>query len=81
MRTFLSKGVIPQVATWIIGNISSHLRGYHILGNDCKCHACKPGPAWMLDVEPNHIVDFRFRKQRWMKEELPELRHFYEPED
>ena len=79
MRTFLSKGVIPQVATWILGNIATQVGSAHPL--NCSCQACEDAPAWELEIEPNHIGDFRFRKKDWMKKDLPELRHYYESEE
>lgn len=77
MRSFLSKGVVPQVATWILCNVARHVG----MTSQHACHACGDGPAYELEIEPNHIADFRFKRTRWMKEELPQLRHFYEPEE
>jgi len=74
MRMYLSKGVIPAVATWVLGQIATHLGEKHRAS--CPCGACASGPTYNLTIKPNEIIDFRFHKKRWMKEELPELRHF-----
>lgn len=71
MRTFLSKGVIPHVAQWIVELIGNHLGERTFKEN---------GPAWDLTIQPNEIADLRFKRARWMKDELPPLRHFTEEE-
>lgn len=52
MRTFLSKGVCPPVATWILDNIRMHLG--HQSGSEFT-----RGVGYTKVVEPGHIVSFR----------------------
>lgn len=68
MRTYLSKGVIPQVAQWVLGQITRHLGEQHI--KNCECQGCEPGGmdqddfpvrSYNLTVPPDHIADFRFK--------------------
>jgi len=73
MRTFLSKGVIPAVATWILGQVANHLGETHPRG--CTCHGCGDG-AYELSIKPNEIVDFRINRKDWKKADLSKLRHW-----
>jgi site-specific DNA-cytosine methylase len=71
MRQGLSKGVMPPIATWLLDEIGIHLgmHGRRIeLTND----------SYTLTCLPERIVDFRIRKEDWLKrhEGLPELRHY-----
>lgn len=75
MRTFLSKGVIPAVAQWILGQIATHIGVEH--RQDCTCHA-HGKKQYVYDIEPNEIADFRYKRGAWMKAEMPETRHFEE---
>jgi site-specific DNA-cytosine methylase len=62
MRTYLSKGVIPQVAEWVLGQITQHLGERHRDG--CTCQGCTltaSDKGYHLAVPPNHIADFRFK--------------------
>lgn len=72
MRVFLSKGVIPAVATWVLGQIFTNLGVSH--ATDCTCHGCKPGSSYELVVEANHIADFRYNRRHWGVSSLPPIR-------
>jgi site-specific DNA-cytosine methylase len=65
MRSFLSKGVIPAVASWILGQLTLHLED--------KSMYVAPYELW---CEPNGIADFRISRDGWLRrnEELPKLR-------
>lgn len=66
MRMYISKGVMPPIAAWILEQAFTHL-GQRFDTN----HLVDPAvlPRYELAVEPNHIADFRIRKSDW------ELRH------
>jgi FkbM family methyltransferase len=69
MRTYLSKGVIPAVATWILHQAQSHL------GEKLPPLADPDGEApYHIEVRPGGIADFRYRKRDW-GQSRPELRH------
>lgn len=81
MRTYLSKGVIPAVATWILGIMATHLGQHHPLNDlrstspdPCPCRSCTRS-GYDITIGPYEIADFRFPRKLWMKEELPRLRH------
>lgn len=73
MRTYLSKGVIPQVAQWILGQVTRHLGEKHSPG--CTCHGCGDLPGYVVTIAPDHIADFRIRKHHRESVELPPIRH------
>lgn len=60
-RTYLSKGVMPPVAKWILGNVARHLGA-----------TVNPVPTAHVDVEPyviecrpDHVADFRISRKSW----------------
>lgn len=57
MRTFLSKGVCPPVATWILDNILNHLGAPH------ERSALTTNPSYEKIVQSGHIVSFRPSRQ------------------
>jgi len=69
MRMYLSKGVMPPIAAWILEQAAVNLG--HM---EPRFH--KEG--YKLTIEPNHIADFRIRKTDWINrtEALPPLRHY-----
>lgn len=55
-RMFMSKGVIPAVATWVLDQVEKHLSADELA----------PDPAgWTRAVAPNGIVDLRIRRRDW----------------
>lgn len=66
VRVYLSKGVIPQVAGWVLRNIEDHFENFM----DFK--------PYTIDIYPSEIADFRIDKKDWKKrhEALPQLRHY-----
>ncbi len=70
MRTYLSKGVMPPVASFILENALSHIGA---LKSSLQRHVGFDG-AYKLDIAPNFIADFRIRKKTWGQAEPP-LRH------
>lgn len=72
MRMGLSKGVMPPIMTWLLDELGAHL-GMH----DHRSYDADR-PSYALTCRPEHIVDFRIRKEDWAKrhEGLPELRHY-----
>jgi site-specific DNA-cytosine methylase len=63
MRTYLSKSVIPQVATWIINNIHEHLLKVII------------NSPYIIEIMPSEIADFRISRKAWGRS-FPPLRHW-----
>lgn len=53
VRTFLSKGVCPPVATWVLDNILNHLGAEHVRS------AFTATAGYAKICEPGHIVSFR----------------------
>jgi site-specific DNA-cytosine methylase len=73
MRTYLSKGVMPPIAHWILEQTAVHLGmadGLNLLHQN--------NPAYTLVCEPDNIADFRIRKEDWEDRHttLPPLRQF-----
>ena len=72
MRMYLSKGVMPPIAQWILEMTARHLKmtdGLNLFHEE--------GPdSYTLEAEPNHIADFRIAKQAWWERHLekPPLR-------
>lgn len=57
MRKYLSKGVCPPVATWVLDNLLTHL------GVEHQASPLTSGTAaYEKDVAPSHIVSFRVSK-------------------
>ena len=75
LRMYLSKGVMPPIAAWILENAAAAL-GYALTTQD---HIPGAG-SYTIEAEPDGIVDFRIRKDDWWEryDKLPELRHFDE---
>lgn len=76
MRTYLSKGVMPPIASWVLENALSHLRALPFSQGQ---HVGYDG-AYKLEIAPSFIADFRIRKKTWGKTAegrwcRPELRH------
>jgi site-specific DNA-cytosine methylase len=73
-RMYISKGVMPPVAAWILEQVTAHL------GERVTNPVTGDGLAYHVECEPNHIADFRISKEGWKKraEGLPELRGFDE---
>jgi site-specific DNA-cytosine methylase len=71
MRMFLSKGVMPPIAAWILEQAAVNLQLM-----EPRFH--KEG--YKLTILPNDIADFRIRKTDWVNrhEVLPSLRHYDE---
>lgn len=80
MRSYLSKGVIPSVAAWVLGQLMTHLGERHRPG--CPCHGgCNHsyGDSYRLACEPDRIADFRFHKKHWRRpDQQPALVKVYE---
>lgn len=76
-RMYISKGVIPNVAAWIVEQVHAHLGETVPTPTGLSTTAA---PHYALTCEPNHIADFRITKEGWKKraEELPQLRGFDE---
>ena len=72
MRMYLSKGVMPPIAEWILEQVTRHL-GFS--GQTRLSERFGP-QAYTLEVEPNHIADFRIKKIDWYRRHdvLPPLR-------
>lgn len=77
MRTYLSKGVIPNVAGWVLRNVKEHLEGRRGAAHGdwlCKDSGCPAGyhvQPYVVTVEPNRIADLRISltaKRRWGQE-------------
>lgn len=71
MRMYLSKGVMPPIAAWILEQAAVNLQLM-----EPRFH--KEG--YKLTILPNDIADFRIRKIDWARrdEQLPPLRHYDE---
>lgn len=71
MRTGLSKGVMPPIATWLLDQLGQHL------GFAGRQHSFDH-PTYHLECRPDYIADFRIRKTDWPNRHagLPTLRHF-----
>ncbi len=63
IRAFLSKGVIPAVAEWILGQIGDHLEKTQLLPF-----------TYEVEILPNEVADFRIRRGHW-DQERPRIRH------
>lgn len=71
-RTFLSKGVIPAVAEWILGQISDHLGEPQ---SRCRQVVALLAPIiYEVEISPNEIVDFRIHRGHWDQRD-PRIRH------
>jgi len=70
MRMYLSKGVMPPIAQWILEETAVHL------GMTDGLNLTHTQPKYELECEPNHIVDFRIKKDDWWLRDstLPPLR-------
>jgi site-specific DNA-cytosine methylase len=73
MRQGLSKGVMPPIVTWLLDELGIHL-GIHNRGVIDRGNR----ESFTLMCLPEHIVDFRIRKEDWAKrhEVRPDLRHY-----
>ena len=74
MRTYLSKGVMPPVAAWILDQVTQHL-GW----SDGNILPSDPDPTidvkpYVIEVEQNNIADFRYSRSHF-GESRPRLRH------
>lgn len=77
LRTYLSKGVCPPVATWILQNIRDHIDQYPIYG------------TWRKTIAPGRIASFRvgkvalqaYLKAKYDAQALPALTLRNEEED
>lgn len=63
IRTYLSKGVIPQVATWVLEQVMANLGAREF----------KQDETFNIRIAPGGVADFRFTKKT-CGEEVPELR-------
>jgi hypothetical protein len=85
MRTYLSKGVIPQVAAWVYGQVLTQLGVSHPEG--CDCQGCSPDEvSYHVDCPPNRIADLRFQRTQWGAARsgdlpMPPLRAQFENQD
>lgn len=75
MRTYLSKGVMPSIAAWIVENIC-----VHVYAAPRRYHGYEAGRTYAATCPPNGIADLRIRKSDWTPElaetsALPALRH------
>lgn len=72
MRMYLSKGVMPPIAEWILEQATLHL-GWT---GQARRHDEFPGSKYQLECEPNQIADFRIKKVDWWERDtvLPPLR-------
>jgi hypothetical protein len=72
MRMFLSKGVMPPVAEWILEQLTLHL-GWTEHKRSSRSDDL---PAYRLTIEPNLIADFRIKKNDWYQRHtgMPPLR-------
>lgn len=72
LRMYLSKGVMPPVAEWILEQLTLHLgwTGQKRRSRDDHLE------AYQLEIDPNLIADFRIKKQDWHQRHLglPPLR-------
>lgn len=75
MRAYLSKGVIPQVAQWILGQVWNHLGVRH--PEACTCMACGDRPGYQIVCRPDGIADLRMNILRRREDGLPPLRQVY----
>jgi site-specific DNA-cytosine methylase len=58
LRTYLSKGVCPPVATWILDNVAGHLGYQHR-----QSEFTRADRAFVKACAPGHVVSFRPGKQ------------------
>ncbi len=74
MRTLLSKGVIPAVAEWVLSQVGVNLgaitRGTSRFDRD--------DDPYEIELLPNKIADFRFKKKHWMTHRRPVIREYEE---
>ena len=73
MRTYLSKGVMPPIATWVLENSLTHLGALPRKEYVSAAGQLKPF-QYNLEIGPDFIADFRIRKKTW-GEYAPALRH------
>jgi FkbM family methyltransferase len=76
MRTYLSKGVMPPIASWVLENSLAHLGALP----PTQQHHIGYNGAYQLTINPNFIADFRIRKKTWGQDaegrwRRPALRH------
>jgi FkbM family methyltransferase len=78
-RTYLSKGVMPPIAEWVLANALNQL-GAKRSSPWTHGHAwddmaaAQHANGYHLEGEPNDIVDFRMRRKDW-GQALPAIRH------
>jgi len=72
LRMYLSKGVMPPIAEWILEQATLHL-GWR---GQARLSSVESAPKYQLEVEPNHLADFRISKAAWWDRHiaLPPLR-------
>lgn len=74
MRTYLSKGVMPPVATFILENAVGHLGALPSGYQRQHSGTAADHLGYKIEIGPNFIADFRIRKKTW-GEAQPALRH------
>jgi site-specific DNA-cytosine methylase len=71
MRTYLSKGVMPPIAQWVLEEAAVAL-GF-------RPRTATTEPTYMISCEPNRVADFRIRRKDWYERHahnnLPPLRN------
>lgn len=74
MRMYLSKGVMPPIAEWILEQATLHL-GWKGQARSSTDPNITP---YRLEVEPDQIADFRIYKDAWFERHQlqPELKQF-----
>ena len=87
MRTYLSKGVMPPIAAWVLRNSLTHLGWKRStvdglpaeLSGETLSANSSPSTVepYIIECAPNQIADFRIRKKTW-GEQRPALRHWDE---
>jgi hypothetical protein len=63
IQTYLSKGVMPPIAEWVIEQAGAHL-GMLPSDHVYRHHPMTPF-TYIRNVEPNHIADFRIARSAW----------------
>lgn len=71
MRTYLSKGVMPPVAAWILEQVTLHLG---MTGQQPLVPIDMGVKPYVIEVEPNNIADFRYSRSHF-GQGRPRLRH------
>ena len=75
MRTYLSKGVMPPIAAFILENALRHLGVQNLDNQFMHEPGAKFGSPYNLEIMPDMIADFRIRKSEWGLSTKPALRH------